>query len=174
MMWSFGIPHVGHIRVGRISDPGGRHTPRANRRWNRLLPFRYPVSGHPERTSVFVRSLGLGCVAFAESCKESGSRFVHRGGRQPEILFPCHPCNTQTVPWPMECRGFDPAFSQTIDANDAIKMMNNGENLGIARMILSVDARETQRNDTIFYSTAKLRKQSYRFAFCPERHSGNA
>ena len=66
---------------------------------------------------------------------------------------------------------FNSRYSNDYDYNDALKMMNNFENLSIAKSgkLLSLEARKkTNKNDTIFLSVNNLRIQSYRLRFAPE------
>ena len=65
---------------------------------------------------------------------------------------------------------FDELFNNEIDANDAHKVMNFGENFGIMRHaeLLSVEARSPlQIADTIFYNLQNLRQQDYQLKFVP-------
>jgi hypothetical protein len=66
---------------------------------------------------------------------------------------------------------FDEAFSNNIDADDALKILNSGENFGIqsAGKILAVEAKAPLAiTDTIYYSMSNLRQQTYQLRFVPE------
>lgn len=65
---------------------------------------------------------------------------------------------------------FNSLFSNAVDADDALKLSNNGENLGILRdgNILNIEARQPITNaDTIFYTMWNMQQQQYRFDFIP-------
>ena len=65
---------------------------------------------------------------------------------------------------------FDKSFSNSIDINDAIKLNNTGENLGISAngTLLAVERRKPIKNtDTIFYNLGQVRAQQYEFEFVP-------
>ncbi|HXR84107.1 MAG TPA: T9SS type A sorting domain-containing protein [Hanamia sp.] len=66
---------------------------------------------------------------------------------------------------------FDQAFSDSIDGDDGMKILNSGENFGILRYgkFLAVEARQLiSSNDTIFYKMSNLRQQTYQLRFVPE------
>jgi hypothetical protein len=66
---------------------------------------------------------------------------------------------------------FDQAFSNEYDGNDALKLINATENLGIQRDTnnLSVEARSpVNTEDTVFYTINNMRAQAYRLKFMPE------
>ncbi|MGN6196800.1 MAG: T9SS type A sorting domain-containing protein [Ginsengibacter sp.] len=73
---------------------------------------------------------------------------------------------------------FDQIFSDSIDADDGLKITNSGENFGILRYgkFLAVEARAPLvSNDTIFYKISNLRQQTYQLRFVPENmQSDNA
>jgi hypothetical protein len=65
---------------------------------------------------------------------------------------------------------FDEMFDNSIDGNDAYKMLNPGENFGIMRdaQLLAIEARSPlQLTDTIFYNLENLDQQGYQFRFIP-------
>ncbi len=66
---------------------------------------------------------------------------------------------------------FDNSYSNTVDDNDARKMTNFGENIGIVRdgIAMSVERRtEVVSTDTIFYQLGQFRQQQYQLEFVPE------
>ncbi len=66
---------------------------------------------------------------------------------------------------------FDAVYSNNVDDNDALKLGNFGENLGLRRgaKLLSVERRsEVVDTDTIFYVLGQLRQQQYQLEFTPE------
>ena len=65
---------------------------------------------------------------------------------------------------------FDPAFSNKIDGDDALKLANSGENFGIKRSgkLLAVEARSMiTSNDTIFFNMSSMRRQTYLLQIVP-------
>jgi len=65
---------------------------------------------------------------------------------------------------------FNSNYSDVVDANDAIKLSNNGTNMGILRdgKILSIEGRQQiSSTDTIFYNMWNLQPQQYKFSFVP-------
>jgi hypothetical protein len=66
---------------------------------------------------------------------------------------------------------FEAVYSNEVDDNDALKLSNFGENIGLKRgnKTLSVERRsEIVENDTIFYSFGQLRQQQYQLEFTAE------
>lgn len=66
---------------------------------------------------------------------------------------------------------FDKAFSNGIDGNDALKMINSGENFGVKLngQLLAIDAKSpVTANDTISYYTSNLALATYKLIFAPE------
>ena len=69
---------------------------------------------------------------------------------------------------------FDNAYSDNIDQDDAVKVDNFGENLGMIRNAtdLIVEKRQSiTRKDTIFYNMSNLRQISYLLEFVPQNIS---
>lgn len=65
---------------------------------------------------------------------------------------------------------FNNAYSNAVDSNDAIKLMNTGENLSVQRgnNLLVVEGRQPIINsDTIMFNLMNMQKQQYRFEFVP-------
>ncbi len=122
----------------------------------------------------FVRSAGpAGSVTFTEACKESSNRLVNRptentGLRQ---YFRTALLTAAGVIADGNAVVFDTNFSNAIDADDADKFANGGENFGLIRddRPLAVEARRpVQKNDTVFYNMGNLRKQAYQLRFGPK------
>ncbi|MEO8769746.1 MAG: T9SS type A sorting domain-containing protein [Ferruginibacter sp.] len=70
---------------------------------------------------------------------------------------------------------FDSQYSNAIDGNDAIKLMNPGENFGLLRdtRILAVEARQPIANgDTLFYNMSNLVSQVYKLDIIPQNLVG--
>lgn len=126
----------------------------------------------------FVHATGPGSggtILFSEPAKIQGSKLVHRtGGHQS-----CRP-NFRTSLLAMSSSAavmadavtvvFDDTFSKEYTADDALKLFNSGENLGINILgtVVSVEARPfIQSNDTLFLQMSNMRRQDYRFSFIP-------
>lgn len=66
---------------------------------------------------------------------------------------------------------FDTDLSNDVDGDDAPKLMNGGENMGLKRAnsILAVEGRSMiVSSDTLFYYTSNLLQQAYSFLIVPE------
>jgi hypothetical protein len=66
---------------------------------------------------------------------------------------------------------FDKIYSDNVDGNDALKILNGGENFGLKRngKVLAIEARPpVAATDTLFYNMSNLRKQAYQLRFAPE------
>jgi hypothetical protein len=112
-----------------------------------------------------------GLVSFAEAVKSSNSRIVTR---QADIsnqkFFKANLYYGQNI-----CDGnsiiFENVFSDDIDANDAGKLLNPGENFMITKgndIFLAVETRQQIRQtDTIFYAFKNLRPLKYQLRFMP-------
>ncbi len=66
---------------------------------------------------------------------------------------------------------FDRSFSDAIDGNDALKILNQGENFGLLRngKLLAIEARApAAATDTLFYNMSNVSIKSYQLRFAPE------
>ena len=66
---------------------------------------------------------------------------------------------------------FDNAYINNVDENDAIKIFNPGENIGLSKnsQTLAVEARnELASSDTIFYYLSGLKQMNYQLKFVPQ------
>jgi hypothetical protein len=113
-----------------------------------------------------------GSVAFSEACKsETGSRLVNRNPPglfyEKQILFTSlYSSNGKIIDG--NAMVYSNGFSNKIDSDDAMKLSNSGENIGIKRedKILAVEARQSlQDADTIFFNLRNLSKQKYSLMF---------
>ncbi len=138
------------------------------------VPAPYIESGQ----AIFVHGNGTGGnVVFDESCKAAGSRLVNRG-----ILPAGNQVNANQFLYTglFNAAGliadgnivvFERSLSNEVDHNDALKIINDGENFGLQRdgSILAVEAHGRIRNDdTMFYYMNHLRRQEYKLAFAPQ------
>lgn len=138
------------------------------------IPAPYIESGQ----AIFVHGNGTGGnVVFDESCKAAGSRLVNRGtlpaGNQvngKEFLYTSL-FNAAGLIADGNIVVFERSLSNEVDHNDALKIINDGENFGLQRdgSILAVEAHGRIRNDdTMFYYMNHLRRQEYKLAFAPQ------
>jgi hypothetical protein len=117
-----------------------------------------------------------GNIVFNESIKTTGSAlgFRYQGGNTNNqyLRMNLHAINnnvSRLVDGVVVA--FNSRFSNDYDCNDALKMLNTNENLGITKSgkLLSLEAKKkTNKNDTIFLSVNNLRIQSYRLRFALE------
>ena len=114
-----------------------------------------------------------GSVSFGEGIKYDGIVSAHReaqsvtAGRQ---YFRTTLYTGSNVIADGNAVVFDDVFSNNIDPDDALKISNGGENIGILRnaSLLAVEARSpVQETDTIFYDLTHLRQISYKLKFSP-------
>lgn len=110
-----------------------------------------------------------GILSFAENVKSNNSRLVTRGSSGRQYFRTALFSNEEVVDG--NAIAFDEDFSNTIDADDALKIPNTGENFGLLRngKNLSVEARAFIKNaDTVFYNMTNLRQQAYQLRFAPK------
>lgn len=72
---------------------------------------------------------------------------------------------------------FDLMYSNSVDGNDAIKLLNPGVNFGLIRngRLLAVEARQPiTSNDTMFYSMSNLTQQVYELQIVPDNIADNS
>ncbi|MFN8249955.1 MAG: T9SS type A sorting domain-containing protein [Ferruginibacter sp.] len=119
--------------------------------------------------------LSGGTLTFSETAKVSGSNNMNR------MAIPV-PSDKRlrtnmyavTAAGPVMIDGnmvqFHRGYSNTVDIEDAVKISNTGENLGLARgnKLLAVEKRKPiEITDTIFYKLGQVRVQEYQFEFIP-------
>jgi hypothetical protein len=71
---------------------------------------------------------------------------------------------------------FDKTYRDNIDGNDAVKIVNSGENFAVKRegKLLTIEAKSPlSENDTIFYNLSNLSKTTYKLIFAPENMSAS-
>ncbi len=136
------------------------------------VPAPYIESGQ----AVFVKGNATGgSVNFNENCKASGSRLVNRGfpqngSSERQLLITSLFTNTGQIA-DGNIVVFGREFSNATDEQDAVKMMNDGENFGLTRggQSLAVEARNLPTaNDSIFFDMKNLRRQTYQLRFAPK------
>ena len=122
----------------------------------------------------FVRSSGpAGTLSFPEVSKVSGSYLVSRPaapGKQLQANLYLIDAGGRNL-YDGVTSEFDGSYSNTVDNQDALKLSNFGENLGIRRndKTLSVERmKELVKTDTIFYNLGQMRVKHYQFEFTPD------
>ncbi len=115
-----------------------------------------------------------GTVSFTEACKVTGSYSVNRvpvSSTLKQLRTNLNVMvNNERVLLDGNMAQFDHAWSNKVDMNDAVKMNNTGENLGLMRAgkTLSVERHDRlQRNDTIYYKLGQPHLQQYELEFIP-------
>jgi hypothetical protein len=124
-----------------------------------------------------MRATGAGGdVNFNEDCKVAGSQNTFRvpvpsRNRSYLRIYLHQQTGTENPLLDGTVLAFDPAFSSSVDYQDAPKWQNAGENMGIftAGQVLSLDARSpVQRIDTIRLHLTNLRRLAYRLRLAAE------
>ncbi|MEN9568990.1 MAG: hypothetical protein RL172_221, partial [Bacteroidota bacterium] len=119
---------------------------------------------------------GGGSLTFRETSKASGSKTVARplGNNTTKAWVKANLYN-MAAGEPLIVDGnvavFASKYADAVDADDAGKMNNFGENFGILRnnLQLVVEARQPVKDtDTIFYNMKKMKQQAYRLELTPQ------
>ena len=138
-------------------------------------PANYIQSGQ----AFFVQATGgNGTVNFAEAAKVNGSNLFTTPNPVNQVQYTLR-TSLNTVNTDGTTRDmvdgvlsvFDDAYSNTVDALDARKLINTGENLAIKTggKLLVIERRQTiTQQDTIFLNITSERAQPYRFHFDAE------
>ena len=141
-----------------------------------------PGGGSYGATNKFIQSgqaffvnapFSSGTVKFTEACKASGSSMFNRnddGVQEIKQLRTNFYVIKNGIPVLIDGNRvqYDKRYNNAIDINDAVKLDNTGENLGIKSngKILSIERRRPIRlTDTIFYSFGHPGIQQYQFEF---------
>lgn len=120
---------------------------------------------------------GTGSITLTEASKVSGSRSVFT----PMATLPVFRTNLYVSGTPNKLADgnavvFDNSYSNAIDADDAPKMNNWGENFGMIRNAASLVVESRQAlvsNDTIYYNMNNLKQLTYVLEFNPENMPAN-
>ncbi len=123
-----------------------------------------------------------GNVNFDEDCKVAGNRLVTRqavtnNSNLPfnrQFLFSTLFTSAGTIA-DGNIVAFENGLGNDLDAYDAKKILNSGENFGISRnqKVLAIEARNgINAADTIFYYIQNLKQQPYQFRFAPVHIQG--
>jgi len=120
----------------------------------------------------FVYSTAGGTVRFTEKSKTNGTKSVFRNTSIDDHSFlRLNLNNASGVILDGNILAIDSSSSNAMDSNDALKLNNFGENIGIKNQdkLLSLDARQHIRsNDTLFYQISNFRNGSYQLEIIPE------
>ncbi len=147
--------------------------------YNTTSDYRNIQSG----SAFFISASGSnGTIGIKEADKRTPSTLVNRGGEANRELISMLSTNllrvdgTTMVLVDGNRVVFDKIYQNKIDAFDAVKKMNEGENFGLNRhgATLAVEARKKLKvSDTIFYKMAGLLEGSYKLMFIPQRMAGS-
>lgn len=138
-----------------------------------FYPTGVPAPDIQSGQAFFVQSAGpAGTISFTEASKVSANRLVNRFTNRPtdKQYFRARLFTNTNMIADGNAAVFSVNYRDRLDADDAIKLQNSGENFFISRnnKQLSVESRSrVQRTDTIFYQLSNLRKQPYKFRFEP-------
>ncbi len=115
---------------------------------------------------------GTGTISFTESAKEEAQGSAYRPGDAPDVkqFFRASMANATGAMSDGNVVTFDDAYSNELDATDAVKIANSSENFGIKRFgkALALEARHTvQAEDTIYYNIGNMRAGNYTLKFAP-------
>ena len=145
-------------------------TPGASTIYNSTTNYNSIQSGQ----AFFVHNSGASSMSvnFTEDCKNAGSLLVNGAisVEDEKQLFFSYLYTSKGNMTDGNAVSFSNAFSKNVDADDAIKPANAGENFGLQRNneILSVEARPpVTQQDSIFYDMHNLKQQDYKLIFVP-------
>ncbi len=118
-----------------------------------------------------------GVVIITEDCKSTTSRPGHSSriaakitGEQKQFLRASLITNTGLMA-DGNVVAFDKTYRNNIDGNDAVKIVNSGENFAVKRegKLFSIEAKSPLKTeDTIYYNISNLNNKPYQLAFAPE------
>ena len=143
-----------------------------------LYDMTYGYDSIQSGQAFFVESnlTGTASVGFVEANKSDGSRTVTRGGgSEPLILINTNLHKNSGKIADGNCVVFNNDYSKAFAKEDARKISNSGENLGITvqNYTAIIEGRpEITESDTIFYKMSNLRTDNYRLSFEPENLTG--
>ncbi len=150
-----------HASTGYKPTPGGTNL------YNATVAYPDIQSGQAFFVGTLANST-TGLVTFDEFIKSSNYRLVtkhtnmeNQKSFKANLYYGTNLCDGNAVI-------FENSFKNNIDADDALKFLNPGENFIINRSgsILSVETRQTVlQSDTIFYTFSNLRRATYKLKF---------
>ena len=197
--YSIGNPYASRVNFGNIIeattaitafyvwDPliygtrgaGGYQTLSAANNYWPTVPTAYYAASTPDPylesgQATFVNNTTAtgATLTFNESDKVNGSNLVFRGGDASVSRFlRTFLYNASGKVADGNVVAFNSKYQNKLDANDAVKISNTGENLGLKRdgIILAIEARApVTASDTIYFNLKNVAKQTYRLGFNPE------
>ena len=116
-------------------------------------------------------------LSFTENCKTDGNRAVNFSrttsakGTQVKSFLRASLFTSTGLIADGNSVAFSTLYSNKVDRDDALKMMNGGENFGLSRngKLLAVEAlAPLTTDDTLFYYLSNVRQQTYQLRFAPE------
>ena len=120
----------------------------------------------------YVETNTSNALTFKESDKATGSHLAFRGEDvSSSEFFRAYLCTSSGKIADGVAVAFNSSYQNRIDANDAVKMSNTGENLGLRRdgIILAIEARSPVTvNDTLYFDLKNLARADYQFRFSPQ------
>ncbi|MGN6298834.1 MAG: T9SS type A sorting domain-containing protein [Ginsengibacter sp.] len=118
-----------------------------------------------------------GSLSLTEACKSTASRPGHSsrlaaktGEGQKQFLRASLITNTGLMA-DGNVVAFDKRYRDHIDGNDALKIVNSGENFAVKRegKLLAIEAKSPlSAEDTIYYNISNLNRTTYQLSFAPE------
>lgn len=196
---SVGNPYASQIDFTRLTRTGGVDNKFYT--WDPVLGGLYGVGGYQTITATnawvpvpgggnyagthttiesgqafFIQSTSTaGTLGFGEAVKTGGSNLVNRtesaASSSTRGFIRCTLLTSTGTIAGGNAAAFDTDLSNNVDGDDAPKLMNGGENMGLKRAnsILAVEGRSMiVSNDTLFYYTSNLLQQPYSFLIVPE------
>ena len=145
---------------------------------NYQLGVSYPYIESGQAFFVHNSSGTNGAIIFTENVKATGTLLVNRPGSvlTQRQFFRVYLYTNAGLIADGNAVAFDNNFANTVDGNDALKIMNSGENFGIKRAgkILAVEARSpVEASDTVFYNLSNFGRKTYQLHFAPENMRGS-
>lgn len=127
-------------------------------------------------SAFFVRAPGpAGSLTFTEPSKADTNFLVQRLTGPEQFLrtnlYQVPAGGTERILTDGVLNRFDDSYTDALDENDAVKLGNFGENIGLSRAgkLLVAESRSgLVASDTIYYQLGQMRAQSYQFEFIPE------
>lgn len=160
------------------SVTGYKPTPGGTANYDNSVAYPYIQSGQ----AFMVHATGAGgTISFTESVKVDGSSTLFRLNNTDNNFIQHRSLRTELYTMAGDIADanvlvYDQRYNNDYESNDALKILNAGENLGIKSngQVLSVEARkQIVRTDTIHYITGNLLTQTYQFRFLPENMDNN-
>ncbi|HEY5371477.1 MAG TPA: hypothetical protein VIJ75_21035 [Hanamia sp.] len=132
----------------------------------------YPYLESGQAAFVYNNSILPVTLTFNESDKTSGSHLVFRGQDvSSSQFFRTYLSTSSGKIADGNAVAFNKNYQNRLDANDAVKFSNTGENFGLRLdgIILAIEARSpVQAGDTLFYDMRNVAQAVYQLRFSPE------